>query len=78
MEDIALQVHTMIIEKLGIDENKIEDASDFRKDFSIDSLDLYELFLETEKRFGISIPDEIAEKIETVGQLIAFISTQRH
>ena len=78
MEDISLQVHTMMVEKLGIDENKITDESDFRKDLNIDSLDLYELFLETEKRFGISIPDEIAEKIETVGQLIAFISSQRH
>lgn len=78
MEDIALQVHTMMVEKLGIDENKINNEADFRKDFSIDSLDLYELFLESEKRFGISIPDETAEKIETVGQLIAFISAQRH
>jgi acyl carrier protein len=78
MEEISLQVHAMMVEKLGIDENKITDESDFRKDLNIDSLDLYELFLETEKQFAISIPDEIAEKIETVGQLIVFISSQRN
>ena len=78
MEDIIVQVHTIMAEKLGIDETKINNEADFRKDLHIDSLDLYELFTETEKRFGISIPDEIAEKIETVGQLIIFISSQRH
>ena len=78
MEDIAIQVHTLMIEKLGIAENRINNESDFRKDYKIDSLDLYELFVEAEKRFEISIPDEIAEKIETVGQLIDFIRSQRH
>ena len=78
MKDITQQIHLLITEKLGIEEYRITDNADFRKDFNIDSLDLFELFDEIEKRFGIILPDETAEKINTVGQLIAFVTSQQH
>ena len=78
MNDITQQIYLLITEKLGIEETKINDRIDFRKDFHIDSLDLFELFCEIEKRFEIVLPDEIAEKIETVEQLIEFVTSQHH
>jgi acyl carrier protein len=71
--DIDSRVKKIIIEKLGIDECEIPDNALFKNDLGIDSLDLYEIFMEIEKELEIKIPDEDAENLLTVGSLINYI-----
>ena len=71
MEHIENKVKEIIIDKLGIEESEITDSASFTNDLGADSLDTVELIMEFEKEFNISIPDEDAEKIGTVGQAIS-------
>ena len=73
MEDIASRVKAIIVDKLTVDENEVTPSAEFSKDLGADSLDTVELIMEFEKEFGISIPDEDAEKITTVGDAINYI-----
>ncbi|MDE5887854.1 MAG: acyl carrier protein [Muribaculaceae bacterium] len=73
MEDIASKVKAIIVDKLTVDENEVTPSAEFSKDLGADSLDTVELIMEFEKEFGISIPDEDAEKITTVGDAISYI-----
>lgn len=73
MSDIASKVKAIIVEKLGVDENEVVAAASFTNDLGADSLDTVELIMEFEKEFSISIPDEDAEKIGTVGDAISYI-----
>lgn len=73
MADIANRVKEIIVEKLGVDENEVTPAAEFTKDLGADSLDTVELIMEFEKAFEITIPDEDAEKISTVGDAISYI-----
>ena len=73
MADIASRVKAIIVDKLTVDENEVTPAAEFSKDLGADSLDTVELIMEFEKEFGITIPDEDAEKITTVGDAIAYI-----
>lgn len=73
MNDIAEKVKSIIVDKLSVDENEVTPAAEFSKDLGADSLDTVELIMEFEKEFGITIPDEEAEKITTVGDAIAYI-----
>lgn len=73
MSDIASKVKAIIVEKLGVDENEVVPAASFTNDLGADSLDTVELIMEFEKEFNISIPDEDAEKIGTVGDAISYI-----
>ncbi|MDE5875249.1 MAG: acyl carrier protein [Muribaculaceae bacterium] len=73
MEDIASKVKAIIVDKLTVDENEVTPAAEFSKDLGADSLDTVELIMEFEKEFGITIPDDDAEKITTVGDAIAYI-----
>ncbi|MDE6578128.1 MAG: acyl carrier protein [Muribaculaceae bacterium] len=73
MEDIASKVKNIIVDKLTVDENEVTPNAEFSKDLGADSLDTVELIMEFEKEFGISIPDEDAEKITTVGDAISYI-----
>lgn len=74
MEDITSKVKTIIVDKLGVDEADVQEAASFTNDLGADSLDTVELIMEFEKAFNITIPDDAAEKIATVGDAIAFIS----
>ena len=69
------KVKEVIIDKLGIEDSKIESGSSFVDDLGADSLDTVELIMEFEREFDIQIPDDQAEKIETVGQAIQFIES---
>ncbi len=69
MSEIAAQVKNIIVDKLGVDAEEVTPE----KSFTNDSLDTVELIMEFEKEFGISIPDDQAEKISTVGDAIAYI-----
>lgn len=73
MADIASKVKEIIVDKLTVDENEVTPNAEFSKDLGADSLDTVELIMEFEKEFGITIPDEDAEKITTVGDAIAYI-----
>ena len=63
----------IIVDKLGVDEAEVKAEASFTNDLGADSLDTVELIMEFEKEFGISIPDDKAEKIATVGDAIAYI-----
>ncbi|MDP3991787.1 MAG: acyl carrier protein [Candidatus Colwellbacteria bacterium] len=72
-EEIFEQVKEIVAEMLGADEDKIREAASFQQDLDADSLDAVELIMEFEDHFGIRIPDEDAQKIETVGQAVNYI-----
>jgi len=73
MADVAAKVKAIIVDKLGVDEAEVTPAASFTNDLGADSLDTVELIMEFEKEFGVSIPDEDAEKIATVGDAISYI-----
>ncbi|MCL2727336.1 MAG: acyl carrier protein [Bacteroidales bacterium] len=73
MADITPKVKDIIVDKLGVDESEVTPTASFTNDLGADSLDTVELIMEFEKEFGITIPDEAAEKISTVGDAIAYI-----
>lgn len=73
MATIAEKVTKIIVDKLGVDESEVTSKASFTQDLGADSLDTVELIMEFEKEFEVSIPDEQAEKITTVGSAIAFI-----
>lgn len=73
MSEIAAQVKNTIVDKLGVDAEEVTPEKSFTNDLGADSLDTVELIMEFEKEFGISIPDDQAEKISTVGDAIAYI-----
>ena len=77
MSEIAERVKAIIVDKLSVDENEVPPAASFSTDLGADSLDTVELIIEFEKEFGISIPDEEAEKIATVGDAIAYIENNK-
>ncbi|CCX45192.1 acyl carrier protein 1 [Prevotella sp. CAG:1031] len=76
MSEVADKVKKIIVEKLGVDENEVTPAAEFTKDLGADSLDTVELIMEFEKEFDITIPEDQAEKISTVGDAIAYIEAQ--
>jgi acyl carrier protein len=73
MSEISTKVKAIIIDKLGVDENEVTPEASFTNDLGADSLDTVELIMEFEKEFNIAIPDDQAEKINTVGDAIAYI-----
>ena len=73
MADITSKVKAITVDKLGVDESEVTPAASFTNDLGADSLDTVELIMEFEKAFGITIPDEAAEKISTVGDAITYI-----
>ena len=73
MSEIASRVKAIIVDKLGVEESEVTNEASFTNDLGADSLDTVELIMEFEKEFGISIPDDQAEKITTVGDAIAHI-----
>jgi acyl carrier protein len=76
MANIAERVKKIIVDKLGVDEAEVVPTANFNNDLGADSLDTVELIMELEKEFGISIPDEAAEKIATVGDAISYVEGQ--
>jgi len=76
MSNIAERVTKIIIEKLGVDQAEVTEEASFTNDLGADSLDTVELIMEFEKEFDISIPDEQAENIQTVGHAIKYLESQ--
>ena len=73
MSEIESKVKAIIVDKLGVEESEVNNEASFANDLGADSLDTVELIMEFEKALGISIPDDQAEKISTVGQAIEYI-----
>ena len=73
MSDTFDQVKAVIVELLSIDEKKVTPEARFREDLEADSLDLVELIMAFEEKFGGDISDEDAQKINTVGEVVKYI-----
>ncbi|MEX0944811.1 MAG: acyl carrier protein [Balneolaceae bacterium] len=72
-QDVEAKVKSIIVDKLGVDESEVVAAANFTNDLGADSLDTVELIMEFEKEFDMSIPDEDAENIATVGDAVKYI-----
>jgi acyl carrier protein len=73
MSEIESRVKAIIVDKLGVEESEVKNEASFTNDLGADSLDTVELIMEFEKEFGITIPDDQAEKIATVGDAVSYI-----
>lgn len=73
MSTVAEKVKQIIVDKLGVDESEVTPEASFTNDLGADSLDTVELIMEFENEFNLSIPDDQAEKILTVGEAIKYI-----
>lgn len=73
MSEIAEKVKGIIVAKLGVDASEVTPDASFTNDLGADSLDTVELIMELEKEFNVSIPDDQAEKIQTVGNAISYL-----
>jgi acyl carrier protein len=72
-KDIEAKVKAIIVDKLGVDEADVTLEANFTNDLGADSLDTVELIMEFEKEFELSIPDEDAENISTVGSAVKYL-----
>lgn len=71
------QVKKIIVEKLGVKEDQINEKATFVNDLGADSLDVVEFVMEVEKEFNITIPDEDAIKLQTVGDAVKYIDAHK-
>ena len=75
MSDVKSRVMSIIVDKLGVAEDEVTTEASFTNDLGADSLDTVELIMEFEKEFNIAIPDDQAEKIQTVGDAITTLTS---
>ncbi|KQT45529.1 MULTISPECIES: acyl carrier protein [Methylobacteriaceae] len=73
MSDIAERVKKIVVEHLGVEPEKVTEASNFIDDLGADSLDTVELVMAFEEEFNVEIPDDAAETIQTVGDAVKFL-----
>jgi acyl carrier protein len=76
MASVEERVQGIVVDLLGVDEDRVVPAAHFRDDLEADSLDLVELIMAFEEEFGGEITDEDAQKIETVGQAVDYIQSR--
>jgi acyl carrier protein len=74
MADVEQRVKDIIVEQLGVKKEQVTEGASFINDLGADSLDTVELVMALEEEFNIEIPDEEAEKIQTVGEAINYIN----
>ncbi|MEM6288749.1 MAG: acyl carrier protein [Bacteroidota bacterium] len=75
-ETTEQRIKAIIVEKLGVDEADITHEASFTNDLGADSLDTVELIMEFEKEFDMTIPDEDAEQIATVGDAVDYVDSK--
>jgi len=73
MSDVIERVKKIVVERLEVDADKVNEKASFIDDLGADSLDLVELVMAFEEEFGIEIPDDVQEQIGTVGDAVRFI-----
>tara|TARA_B100000941_G_C28468654_1_gene535114 strand:- start:1036 stop:1272 length:237 start_codon:yes stop_codon:yes gene_type:complete len=78
MSDISEKVKKIVVEHLGVEESKVNDSASFIDDLGADSLDTVELVMAFEEEFECEIPDDIAEKILTIGDAIKYIENNKN
>ena len=76
-QNVESKVKEIIVSKLGVEDSQVTPAASFTNDLGADSLDTVELVMEFEKAFNLQIPDEDAEKIQTVGDAITYITSKK-
>lgn len=76
MQEIQQKIASILTEKLGIAESEITPDANFVKDLGIDSLDYAELVMDFEQTFDIKIPDDDADKMQTIGQAVKYIEAK--
>ncbi len=67
------ELQSILVEQLGVDASEVVETASFQEDLNADSLDLVEMIMEMEDKYGVKIPDEDAEKIVTVGDAVDYI-----
>ena len=77
MSDIAAAVKKIVVEHLGVEPDKVVEGASFIDDLGADSLDQVELVMAFEEEFGVEIPDDAAEKIQTVQDAISFLKAAK-
>ena len=77
-ESIFNDLKEIIVEQLAVDPEEVTMEASFVEDLNADSLDLVELIMEIEEKFGIQVPDEVAEKIVTVNDAVEYIQEQKN
>ena len=77
MSDIAERVKAIIVDKLPVEETEVTNEAEFSKDLGADSLDTVELIMEFEKEFDLTIPEDEANNIKTVGDAIKYIEDHK-
>lgn len=74
--EIPVKVKEVIVEQLGVDADKVRSEASFIDDLGADSLDIVELVMAMEEEFDIEIPDEEAEKLKTVSDVVSYLQTK--
>jgi acyl carrier protein len=75
-EEILEQVKSIIVEQLGVREDQVVEGARFVEDLSADSLDIVELIMQFEEKFGLKIPDDVVQEMSTVGDAVKYIGKE--
>jgi acyl carrier protein len=76
-DEVFERIKEVLSERLSVEEADITEEANFQEDLDADSLDLVEMIMELEDQFGIKIPDEDAQKIQTVGQAVDYVTSHQ-
>ncbi|MGH3080871.1 MAG: acyl carrier protein [Gaiellaceae bacterium] len=76
-DEVFERIKEVLAERLSVEEADITEEANFQEDLDADSLDLVEMIMELEDQFGIKIPDEDAQKIQTVGQAVDYVTSHQ-
>ena len=76
-DEVYERIKEVLVDRLSVEEADITEEANFQEDLDADSLDLVEMIMELEDQFGIKIPDEDAQKIQTVGQAVDYVTSHQ-